>query len=199
VGEVTSTGVHGANRLASSSLLECLVFGAQFAVLGKAFQRQNEFLPTAQSEPKPIQVEEWQKDEAILDPIHQSLPVLMWNNAGICRDAERLESAIAQVQDWRHKFGQLGITQRLTTLPIGVTLTLPSVQISKSIRRWAETQNLLDNAYLILKSALFRTESRGGHYRIEYPNTDQGWQVHTLVQGEDWSKSQPIQTQEFGD
>ncbi len=199
VGEVTSTGVHGANRLASNSLLECLVFGAQFAVLGKAFQRQDEWVPTAQSETKPIQVEEWQKDEAILDRIHQTLPVLMWSNAGICRDAERLESAIAQIQDWRHKFDQLGMTQRLTTLPIGVTLTLPSVQISKSIRRWAETQNLLDNAYLILKSALFRTESRGGHYRIEYPNTDPDWQVHTLVQGEDWSKSRPIQTQEFGD
>lgn len=199
VGEVTSTGVHGANRLASNSLLECLVFGAQFASLGKSFQRHDESISTARSATKAIQADEWQKDEAVLERIHQALPVLMWNNAGICRDAEHLESAIAQVRDWRYGFDRLSVTRTLTSLEVGVTLSLPSVRIGQSIRRWAETQNLLDNAYLILRSALFRTESRGGHYRIEYPHTDPNWQVHTLVRGEDWLRSQPIPTQEFGD
>ncbi|HBY76779.1 MAG TPA: L-aspartate oxidase, partial [Cyanobacteria bacterium UBA11148] len=57
------------------------------------------------------------------------------------------------------------------------------------LRIWGETYNLLDVAYLILKSAAFRTESRGGHYRLDYPQPDPNWQVHTLVQGKHWWKS----------
>jgi L-aspartate oxidase len=192
VGEVASTGVHGANRLASNSLLECLVFGAQFATLGKKFHTQRtQSVP--QSDKQVLSPQDWHPDELILADIRQALPVLMWNDAGICRDAERLQTAIAQVEIWRDQFEQLGMTQTLSKLHLGITLTLSSVQISKSIRHWAETQNLLDNAYLILKSALFRSESRGGHYRIDHPKTEPNWQVHTLVQQEAWSQSPPIE------
>ncbi|WP_286132604.1 hypothetical protein [Leptolyngbya sp. O-77] len=53
-----------------------------------------------------------------------------------------------------------------------------------------ETRNLLDVAYLLVKSAAFRTESRGGHYRSDYPHSDNvDWQAHTLIQAERWWKS----------
>jgi L-aspartate oxidase len=60
------------------------------------------------------------------------------------------------------------------------------------LRLWGETRNLLDLAALILTSAAFRTESRGGHYREDYPDTDPHWQVHTLVQGDRQWTSPPL-------
>jgi L-aspartate oxidase len=187
VGEVASTGVHGANRLASNSLLECLVFGAQFAALEELDHRP--MSPDSNAAQQTLAVEDWLQDEAIVDRIHHALPILLWRYAGICREAEGLETAIAQITQWRKQFDALELTQTLTTLVPGVSLSLPSAQASKQIRHWAETQNLLDNAELILKSALFRTESRGGHYRLDYPDTIPGWQAHTLVKGQDWLKS----------
>jgi L-aspartate oxidase len=198
VGEVASTGVHGANRLASNSLLECLVFGAQFSTLEPLL------IPAAQSEPLTAGFEarsriDWDADAAVIDRIHQDIPILMWSNAGICRVADRLEVAIAQVKTWQQQFHQLGLAQLLAALSPGVSLSLPDATARLRIRRCAETQNLLDNAYLILKSALFRTESRGGHYRIDFPTTDEAWQVHTQVVGEQWVRSQPICTEvDFG-
>jgi L-aspartate oxidase len=187
VGEVASTGVHGANRLASNSLLECLVFGAQFSTL--------EPLPSPENDGEIPAVSyhgwsafDWDADAVTIDQIHEGIRVLMWSNAGICRVADRLEAAIAQINDWREQFDQLDLTQLLGTLTPGVSLSLPDSTARLRIRRCAETQNLLDNAYLILKSALFRAESRGGHYRIDFPATDEAWQVHTQVEGEQWMR-----------
>jgi L-aspartate oxidase len=119
--------------------------------------------------------------------------VLLWRYAGICREAKGLEKAITQIQQWRLEFNSLGLTQTIAALSPGESVRLPSHEAEKLLRRWAETQNLLDNADLILKSALFRTESRGGHYRLDYPATDPNWQVHTVVTGSDWSRSAPVE------
>jgi L-aspartate oxidase len=198
VGEVASTGVHGANRLASNSLLECLVFGAQFSTLEPLP------IPAADRESSAAGFDarskiDWEADAAVIDRIHQDIPILMWSNAGICRVADRLEMAIAQVKTWQQQFHQLALVQMLAALSPDVSLSLPDATARLRIRRCAETQNLLDNAYLILKSALFRTESRGGHYRIDFPATDEAWQVHTQVVGEQWMRSQSICTEvDFG-
>jgi L-aspartate oxidase len=69
-------------------------------------------------------------------------------------------------------------------LPVGMTPEL--------IRTWGELRNLYDIAWLILKSAAFRTESRGGHFREDYPATDPLWQVHTVIEQESWRKSSPV-------
>jgi L-aspartate oxidase len=190
VGEVASTGVHGANRLASNSLLECLVFGAQFSNL--------ESLPIPEDNRETLCGAacsdiwagiDWDADVAVIDRIYQDIPLLMWSNAGICRVADRLETAIAQIKTWQQQFHQLSLTQALAALSPGVALSLPNSTARLQIRRCAETQNLLDNANLILKSALFRTESRGGHYRLDFPATDGAWQVHTQVEKENWTRS----------
>ena len=192
VGESASTGVHGANRLASNSLLECLVFGAQLANITL-------LEGTIANPPSPLQdlppldlpltpqIQEWR----------QAIPRLMWQSAGICRDQQTLEQAIAQVETWREEFAAISQSaiayidnpsgRAAWQIPQG-SLSLTRSQIS-DLRTWSETRNLLDLSYLILKSALFRTESRGGHYRTDYPDTDNlNWQVHTLVQGNAWKK-----------
>ncbi len=203
VGEVASTGVHGANRLASNSLLECLVFGAQF---GGALEPLPLLDGADAADPVSlVERQEWVQidwcaDAEMIDQIHQAIPALMWSHAGICREASRLEAAIAQVSHWRQQLHGLKLTQLLTNLRPGVSLPLPDPVSRKRIRRWAETQNLLDNADLILKSALFRTESRGGHYRIDFPATDASWQLHTQVKGDAWMQSRPVEAaSDFGD
>jgi L-aspartate oxidase len=70
---------------------------------------------------------------------------------------------------------------------------LPPVETDfAQMRLWAETRNLLDGAYLLLRSALYRQESRGSHYRLDYPEPLPAFQAHTVIQGEQWALA-PIQ------
>lgn len=188
VGETASTGVHGANRLASNSLLECLVFGAQLAAL--------EVTPVATSGPSPIDSPFSVPSLPIVELQHwrQELPRLMWQSAGICREQAVLEQAIDQVENWRRAFAALPLSQVLLDLQQSPdqALVIADRTIEQTLRQWAELRNLLDIAALMLKSAAFRTESRGGHYRSDYPQTDPNWQVHTVVEAQHWYPSAPI-------
>jgi L-aspartate oxidase len=187
IGETASTGIHGANRLASNSLLECIVFAAQLS--------QIEVVSHPSSEESLYLVDEkgdWKEEMKTIDRVRQSLPSLMWQSAGISRSQEILESAIAQVNSWREEISKGAIARYLLQLPSDECVTLTSPLAEQQLRRASQTMNLLDIAYLILKSAAFRTESRGGHYRSDYPQTSPSWQVHTLVKGEKW-QSTPLQ------
>jgi L-aspartate oxidase len=205
VGENASTGVHGANRLASNSLLECLVFGAQLRHLPL----------TACSHGESDSAPDWPGHEAPASPdlaaalptalaavdlplqrLRDTLAQLVWHNTGICREATGLKAAIAQVAQLQTQFEALPLTRLLAQLPVGQTCqyaiaTDPGADPT-ALRRWGETRNLLTIAALILKSALFRTESRGGHYRSDFPETDPAWQVHTLVQADRCWQSAPL-------
>ncbi|ALB42538.1 L-aspartate oxidase [Anabaena sp. WA102] len=190
IGETASTGVHGANRLASNSLLECIVFGAQMAnvdyeklQLGK--QESTNIIETESLEINPSLIE-WENQQRQLAEIRKNLPRVVWQSAGICREQSSLETAISQVASWQEDFTNLPLSQLLLSLKPTQSVNFQQPQIEKELRLWAETRNLLDVAELILKSAVFRTESRGGHYRLDYPETDPNWQVHTLVQNQQW-------------
>jgi L-aspartate oxidase len=186
VGETTSTGVHGANRLASNSLLECVVFGAQLTKLEIDSPRAE--LDSAVS----TTVRFSDNSIAQLDrvrAIRQELPRLMWQAAGICREQDVLDEGIKQVKVWQAEFNALPISQLLTQLAPLQSIDLPANLTERDLRTWGETRNLLDIGLLILTSAAMRTESRGGHYRSDFPAIDSIWQVHTLIQGDSWSKS----------
>jgi L-aspartate oxidase len=189
VGETASTGVHGANRLASNSLLECLVFGAQMGLLqlegGKPKTLTDEF-DAGEILEKSICLH----DIEAIEKLRVELPNLVWQSAGICRGQRDLESAIVQVEIWRQEFASLPLSQTLLKLRPGKILdfSLADEETSLVLRNWGEVGNLLDIGYLILKSAAFRTESRGGHYRLDYPLTDPGWCSHTLIQNTNWYK-----------
>lgn len=186
VGETASTGVHGANRLASNSLLECLVLGSQLAHL--------ELQPVSASESEmgreggevPLVYTPDAAEIAQIEMLRQEIPKLVWQSAGICREQRSLEAAIAQVEIWQQEFTALSFTQTLVRLKVSQSLQLDTPEPNLLLRIWGETRNLLDIAYLILKSAAFRTESRGGHYRLDYPHTEAKWQVHTLVCRQTW-------------
>jgi len=156
VGETASTGVHGANRLASNSLLECFVFAERIAQkLGETNWRS-----AADFTPKPSY--RYAGDERDCSQLTQALRSLCWQNMGIMRHALQLEQAKQQIADWRRAW--------LTALP--------------TQRQSMEYRNLLDVAWLMAQSALFRTESRGAHYRADYPLSDPQWLCHSAVQGD---------------
>ena len=171
-GEVTSSGLHGANRLASNSLLEGLVYGAHAgeAASEKAMMRDDDFRLVPLENP-PVEA----AGEPI-DPtdIRNSLKSLMWRNAGIRRDRARLEEALATIQDWSRY-----ALPRQFREPSG----------------W-QLQNMLVLAELMVTAALARDESRGVHLRMDYPNTDDPrWQRRiTFVREEAKAPSEPERT-----
>lgn len=181
VGETASTGVHGANRLASNSLLECLVFGAQFRhlELNQSTTSFNPQIPTLNVSAIAA------TDLATLERLRVELPRLVWQSAGICRDQTTLDAAIAQVQVWQQEFAQLPFSQEMLNCKPAQALKFDATP--EQLRAWGELYNLLDIAALIFKSAVLRTESRGGHYRSDFPEPSPEWQVHTIVEGDRWS------------
>jgi L-aspartate oxidase len=139
-GEVASTGVHGANRLASNSLLEGLVFGARAA---DAIAADGHPDPAAAPEPPPGGP--GRGTPSVRDELRRR----NWDALGLERTGEALRSHLAFLTSLR---------ERASGLP-GDRVT-------------AEDRNLIDVSWTMARSALFREESRGGHFRLDHPRTD---------------------------
>ena len=190
VGETASTGVHGANRLASNSLLECVVYGSQLKAIelinySDAGFNRSEANPEHLTKPSLVVSEAddlWSvgDDRAVLLELRERLPELMWNAAGIVRERSALELAVVQVDRWIEQFYGLALSQILMSAdPILIDHPL-------SVREWGELRNLLTVSRLILRSALFRQESRGGHFRDDFPEArDKEWAGHSTVVGDE--------------
>jgi L-aspartate oxidase len=200
IGETASTGVHGANRLASNSLLECIVFGGQLRrITSDDLQRTTNEFPISHSQfPIPdVTIKDWDNQNDRIAALRIDLQHLLWQSAGICREQEILENAIATLEHWRVEFATLPLSQKVLNLSPLERIRFDLPDANRQLRAWGETYNLLDIAHLILKSALFRTESRGGHYRLDYPTANPNWQAHTLVQNNRWWTSSPIDKEEL--
>jgi L-aspartate oxidase len=146
-GEVSRTGVHGANRLASNSLLEGLVFAERVA-------RDMVAMPRL---PRVRRLEHWTvpqlRDRGAAQVAADTIRLVMWEYAGIDRSAKGLRYAIERLHD---------IASRL---PEGAT----------------EERNMADTARLIAEAALLRKESRGGHFRHEFPREKRKWKGRHIV------------------
>ena len=176
VGEVASTGVHGANRLASNSLLECLVFAHRLAV---AIQ-QSDARGERASRPVKVPLAEIGLNVAEPEERAQDLAELMWDAAGICRTAKRLQSACDDFRSW----GESGDA----VLSLSEDTANRTLNCS-TLYRALELRNLVAIAQLVLKSTAFRCESRGGHFREDCPETDDAWHVHTRIVGNSLKRS----------
>ena len=178
VGETSSTGVHGANRLASNSLLECVVYAAQLAKLEPAALedcRSRELIKVDS---------DWDSAMQLVSSIRKELPDLIWQSAGICRQGEVMKNALATVELWRSQLIDLPCSQYVLNLSPDQEIQFNSSHAESQLKLYAETLSLVDIGYLILKSAAFRRESRGGHYRLDYPHTLKEWKLHTVIKEE---------------
>lgn len=148
-GEVASTGLHGANRLASNSLLEGLVFGKRIADSIRASDRRKHSI-----NPEKVKPQKAKKDfKQPKEKVEKALKILkkkMWRNCGMIRSKDMLENALKFVEDYY----ECAVSQSSND---------PFVQ---------EFLNLITVARCTLKMAIERTESRGVHYRIDYPDKD---------------------------
>jgi len=157
-GEAACTGLHGANRLASNSLTEAVVLGRRCGrVVGTDLAKANDKLTARRvdwvNEPS-------DRTELDLVDIRNSLRSVMWRNVGIVRRGERLSETLEIVDFW----GRYVLDKEFYDDPAG----------------W-EVQNMLTAAYLITECALRRTETRGVHYREDFPTTDPVWRRHQYV------------------
>ncbi|MGD9835309.1 MAG: L-aspartate oxidase [Piscinibacter sp.] len=148
VGETTYTGLHGANRLASNSLLECVVLGRSCAedILEKPAP-DRPVLPAWDES----QVEN-ADEQVVIAHNWDELRLLMWNYVGIVRTTRRLERALHRIKLLKSEIDDYYANFRVN-------------------RDLLELRNLVDCAELIVRSALMRHESRGLHYSRDFPNT----------------------------
>ncbi|WP_269106640.1 L-aspartate oxidase [Massilia sp. TS11] len=148
VGEAACTGLHGANRLASNSLLECLVIGRACARHIEAQPRQASPILPAWDESRVSNADE----EVVISHNWDELRRFMWNYVGIVRTTKRLERAQHRIALLKDEIDEYYRNFRITSDLL-------------------ELRNLVDVAALIVNSALQRRESRGLHFSRDYPNT----------------------------
>ena len=166
-GETACTGIHGANRLASNSLLEGLVFGRRIAravgadlerVTPEAHirfetQRPTGPLPVASAEDAPA------GSSAEIEAAWREVQELMWRDVGISRDGRGLDEAVARLGEIRDAIPRSGAP-----------------------RQELELANLATVAGLVATAAKARTESRGGHFRSDFPtHDDRDWRRHIIL------------------
>jgi L-aspartate oxidase len=163
VGEAGCSGLHGANRLGSNSLLEGLAFGARAgADAARAAATESAKFPLSIDHRIPPST----KTELDIVDVKSSLRSVMWRNAAIERSGERLEETQEIISFWsRYVMDKTFDTSR---------------GVPAAAAGW-ELQNMLTACALISAAALARTESRGAHYRIDYPARDDiHWRLHLL-------------------
>jgi len=161
-GEVTSSGLHGANRLASNSLLEGLVYGA--AAGQSASKAALASANDDNSEPRVLPIQSHRArhapDSIDIADIRNSLRSVMWRNVGVERKANRLAEALHS-------------TKHLSSFVLS--------QSFDSLEGW-ELQNLLTVGLMMTSFAITREESRGVHYRVDFPQpNNEKWLRHLVM------------------
>ena len=166
-GEVACTGVHGANRLASNSLLEGLVFGLRAAESAVAFSKTH---------PLPVVSRRSMEDNPVVpgktvqdtEKLRNSLRRIMWTKVGLVRTNDPLERATSQLARWEKMFKPPLLT-----------------------RSDLEVRNLIQVGRCIAEAALWRHNSLGAHYRADFPSrSGPNWKTHSRIE-------RPLGTDQF--
>ncbi len=164
VGECANSGVHGANRMGSNSLLEAIVLGSRAGAL--AASEAMPLSPTFQSGDARALDHHDETVEVNIEDVTYSLKFLMWRQMGIEREAAQLDDALAKIDLWSRAVLDLA---------------------PREPRTW-QLSNMLLVSRLATLSAAARQESRGVHHRTDFPETDDDWRAHSelrpVIEGE---------------
>lgn len=173
VGECANHRVHGANRLGGNSLLELVVFGKQAGVNAAKYafsihshsEHRNE-----QSDEKLVPMLQRGNVNPEIDfyKIREELGSIFYKNVGISRDKRILESVLVKVKNYIAQLPKMGVKDR-------------SKLYNTNLIEFLEFKNMLELSRLILKGAIARDESRGAHFRVDFPNEDEKFAMHTIV------------------
>ncbi len=160
-GECACTGVHGANRLASNSMLEGLVFGIR--TVRAAMALKNSSCPPSRETGNGKRQTGVARSDDELASARVRVQELMWQYAGLVRGGEGLQRALRELDELQTRFGNPAPT-----------------------RAAIELCNMICVAQLVTRAALERTESRGAHFRTDFPNLDDAdWQRHIVLRQSD--------------
>ncbi|MDC3118403.1 L-aspartate oxidase [Prochlorococcus sp. AH-716-K03] len=179
VGEVASTGVHGANRLASNSLMECLVFARKMSSIELNsplnLTRLNRY-------PKEVYIDIPHED--YISSISEKIDVLRnscWSNLGVSRNKKSMIQLLITLQDEIDQLQKNPLLMSLEKIEIDQKSKL-SEPNRRGLNLLLDLNNRQITTMLLLKACLFREESRGGHYRDDFPTKDINWECHTRQQ-----------------
>ena len=175
VGEVASSGVHGANRLASNSLMECLVYARQL--------REIELAPAGPTRGEPtltaLSASEPSSGLETIARQTEQLRQLCWQVAGVERDGHALLAGYRACRQLEGELSGQPLLQALQSLEKERSVELPQDQ-ARWLGKAHDLQQRATVAALLMESALFRAESRGGHFRVDVPAQQPFWRRHSL-------------------
>ena len=189
VGEVASTGVHGANRLASNSLMECLVFAKKMASieldlgLTKSIERIN----------KSFQICDVDKD--LFGKISSHIEALRkscWENIGVSRSKNKMELFSYDLDNGKSDLIDNSLLNLVKQVELDQKLSFDE-EHRRALNLLIDLQNRQITTRLLMDACLFREESRGGHYRNDYPNKNDLWKCHSNQKRNQEIKRTPIQ------
>ena len=173
-GESACVGVHGANRLGGNSLLESAVFGRRAGEAAASHAKANSQQRASEAllKDQETRIKEMSSRNGGSDTIgsvRRELATTMHEQVGMYRDAQGLGSALDKVKELKSRFQRVGIPSADGTY-------------NPSLSTLLELENMLDVAHVIVASALAREESRGVHYRTDFPQRDDAnWSRHTIA------------------
>ncbi len=181
VGEIASTGVHGANRLASNSLMECLVFARKMSSivlndLSKSEKFDRSFQEFDIEDPKEDQI-------CIISEKIDELRKLCWLNLGVSRNKVNMSKFLNYIQNDIDKLNKNDLLNSLEKIKFDQKIKL-NERNRRALNLLLDLKNRQITTITLLKACLFREESRGGHYRDDFPDKDKNWECHTRQQSD---------------
>ena len=160
-------GIDGANRLSSNALTSCQVTGAIAGVQAAKRSVALKEVPEISGGEVLAKVEEaraYLRRGKSPEPVRERLQQAMWENVGIVRLGYELQSAIERIGELRSELNQVGVPDPMSLMKV------------------MELKNMLDVAEMIARAALLREESRGAHYRLDYPERDdENWKANIII------------------
>ena len=171
-GECANHQVHGANRLGGNSLLELVVFGKQAgenaAKYAKNFNKKIDIAEQKTFFEKQIAEMKKLPNEISFYEKYTELGELFYKNAGIKREKSALQNALEKVKEMKKSMSKMGVNDKTKVY-------------NTNLLDFLEFKNMLELSEIILISALYRAESRGAHFRVDAPNTDEKFTAHTII------------------
>ena len=190
VGEVASTGVHGANRLASNSLMECLVFAKKMSTINLEFSSTKFINRISRS------VHSQNVDKDLFTKISINIETLRkscWENIGVSRSKHKMELFFHDLGKDKSAFIDNSLLNIIKEVEIDQKLNF-NEQDRRALNLLIDLQNRQITTKLLVEACLFREESRGGHYRIDYQNKNDLWKCHSNQRRNHKIRKSPIQS-----